>query len=77
MALSYICQKAKTIVVLVVCCPQRPELRWLPHMDIGNPPFRTSFGAGQVHKEDFFLILFFKHVIVAVIVSYVSGSPSE
>jgi hypothetical protein len=44
-ALSYIYQKAKTIVVLVVCCSQRPELRWLPHMDIGYPPFRTLYGA--------------------------------
>jgi hypothetical protein len=25
MAASYICQKAKTIVVLVVCCSQRPK----------------------------------------------------
>jgi hypothetical protein len=31
MTLSCICQKAKTVVVLVVCCSQRPELRWLPH----------------------------------------------
>jgi hypothetical protein len=53
MALSYICQKAKTIVVLVVCGSQRPELRWLTHMDIGNPPFRTPFGAPQVHMEDY------------------------
>jgi hypothetical protein len=52
MTLSYICQKAKTIVVLVVCCSQRPELRWLPHIDIGNPPFRAPFGARQVHTED-------------------------
>jgi tRNA nucleotidyltransferase/poly(A) polymerase len=29
MALSYICQKAKTMVVLVVCFSKRPELRWL------------------------------------------------
>jgi hypothetical protein len=39
MVLSHICQKAKTNVVLVVCCSQQPELRWLPRMDIGNPPF--------------------------------------
>jgi hypothetical protein len=53
MVLSYICQKAKTIVVLVVCCSQRPELRWLPHMDIGNPPFGAPFGACQVHTEEY------------------------
>jgi hypothetical protein len=53
MALSYICQKAKTIVVLVVCCAQRPKLRWLPHMDMGNPPFRAPFGARQVHTEGY------------------------
>jgi hypothetical protein len=52
MASSYICQKAKTIVVLVVCCSQRPKLRWLPHMDIGNPPFRTPFGVRQVNTEE-------------------------
>jgi hypothetical protein len=49
MALSYICQRAKTAVVLVVCCSQRPELRWLLHMNIGNPSFRAPFGARQVH----------------------------
>jgi hypothetical protein len=59
MALSYICQRAKTTVVLVVCCSQQPEIRWLPHMDIGNPPFRAPFGARQVHKEDLNLM----HVI--------------
>jgi hypothetical protein len=53
MVLSYICQKAKTIVVLVVCCSQRLELRWLPHMDIGNPTFRAPFGARQVHKVEY------------------------
>jgi hypothetical protein len=37
MALLYICQAAKTIVVLVVCFSQRPELRWLPHMDEREP----------------------------------------
>jgi hypothetical protein len=52
MAFSYICQKAKTIVVLVVCCSPQPKLRWLPHMDIGNPTFRAPFGARQVHTED-------------------------
>jgi hypothetical protein len=53
LVLSYICQKAKTIVVLVVCCSQRPKLRWLPHMDIGNPLFRAPFGAHQVHTEEY------------------------
>jgi hypothetical protein len=57
MAFSYICQKAKTIVVLVVCCSQQPELRWLPHMDIGNPTFRAPFGARQVHTEEYGSVL--------------------
>jgi hypothetical protein len=52
MGSSYICQKAKTTVVLVVCCAQRPEIRWLPHMQIGNPTFRAPFGGRQVHTED-------------------------
>jgi hypothetical protein len=33
MTLSDICQKAKTVVVLVVCFSRRCELRWHPHMD--------------------------------------------
>jgi hypothetical protein len=45
MVVSYICQKAKTIMVLVVRSSQRPELRCPPHMEIGNPPFRAPFGA--------------------------------
>jgi hypothetical protein len=53
MASSYICQIAKTILVLVVCCSQRPELRWLPHMEIGKPTFRAPFGARQVHTEEY------------------------
>jgi hypothetical protein len=53
MALSYICQKAKTIVVLEVRCSQRPELRWPPHTDTGNPPFRAPFGARQAHTEEY------------------------
>jgi hypothetical protein len=52
MALSCICQKAKTNVVLVVCCSQRPKLRWLPHTDKGNPQIQAPFGARQVHTED-------------------------
>jgi hypothetical protein len=61
-ALSCSCQKAKTIVVLVVCCSQRPELRWLPHMDVGNPPFRAPFGARQVHTEEYTLVFIDKYL---------------
>jgi hypothetical protein len=39
MTLSDICQKAKTIVVLVVCFSQ-PNLRRLPHIEVGKPPFQ-------------------------------------
>jgi hypothetical protein len=53
MASSYTCQKAKIIVVLVVCIEQGPELRWLHHMDIGNPPFRTPYKAPLVHTEEY------------------------
>jgi hypothetical protein len=72
MALSYICQKAKTIVVLVVCCSQRPELRWLPHLDRGNPPVRAPFGARQVHTEEYKVAynnkpLYYVYVIILTI----------
>jgi hypothetical protein len=53
MPLSYIWQKAQTIVVLEICFSPGPELRWLPHMDLGNPPFRTPCGAPQVHTKDY------------------------
>jgi hypothetical protein len=53
MASSYICQKAKTVVVLVVSFSWRSELRWHPHMDIGRPPFGNPFGARQVHPEEY------------------------
>jgi hypothetical protein len=52
MVLSYACQKAKIIVVLVVCCSQRP-LRQLPHVDVGNPPLRPPCGPRQVHAEEY------------------------
>jgi hypothetical protein len=77
MALSYICQKAKTIVVLVVCCSQRPELRWLPHMDVGNPPFRTPFGACQVHTEELLLYYCIQLVPRATRASPGAGRPTH
>jgi hypothetical protein len=58
MALSYICQKAKTNVVLVGCFSQQHELRWLPYMDIGRPPlivpYRTN---GRIYEIDRHCIL--------------------
>jgi hypothetical protein len=55
MAVSYICKKAKTIVILVECFSQRPELRWLNHIDKGNPPIRTPYGAPLVHTEEYII----------------------
>jgi hypothetical protein len=52
MVLSYICQKTKTIVVLVVSFSQRPELRWLPYMDIGSPPQTGPYGPVQVQTAE-------------------------
>jgi hypothetical protein len=57
MALPYICKKTKTIWIRwYAChsCAQQPELRWLPHMDTGNPPFRTPCRAPLVLTEDYF-----------------------
>jgi hypothetical protein len=44
---SDICQKAKTIVVLVVCVSRRLEPRWHPRMDIGKPSFEKPNGYCQ------------------------------
>jgi hypothetical protein len=49
-------------VILVVCFSQPPELRWLPHMDIGNPLFWTAHGAPLVHTEE-------KHILYTTILS--------
>jgi hypothetical protein len=38
-----ICQKAKTLVGLVLCFSQRPELRRLPHIDAGERPFQEPY----------------------------------
>jgi hypothetical protein len=54
-------------VVLVVCCSQQPERRWPPHMDTGNPPFWASFGARQVHTEEYYVILlYYIHTIIII-----------
>jgi hypothetical protein len=53
MTLLDICQKAKIIVVLVVCFSRQPELRWLPpHIDIGEPLFKEPYGFIQKYIED-------------------------
>jgi hypothetical protein len=45
MTLSDVCQKAKTIVILVVCLPWPLEHKSHPHMGIGRPPFEEPYGA--------------------------------
>jgi hypothetical protein len=50
MTVSDICQNAKIIVVLVVCFSWQPELRWLPHIDIGEPPFQEPHAYGCIQK---------------------------
>jgi hypothetical protein len=42
--LSDICHTVKTMVVLVVCFSRRSHLGWLPHIDIGEPPFQGPYG---------------------------------
>jgi hypothetical protein len=55
MALLCICLAAKTFVVLVVCFSQRPELRWLPHMDEREP---LSAGNICCRKRAYGLLLY-------------------
>jgi hypothetical protein len=52
---SDISQKAKTIVVLVLCFSRQPELRWLPlHcIDIGKPPFQEPYGSIQKYVKEY------------------------
>jgi hypothetical protein len=50
--LSDIFQKAKTIMDLVISFSWRPELRFLPHIDIGEPPFHEPYGSIQKYMED-------------------------
>jgi hypothetical protein len=53
---SDISQKAKTIVVLVVCFSRQPELRWLPlHCidNIGEPPFQEPYGSIQKYVKEY------------------------
>jgi hypothetical protein len=38
---------ARKIRQLWFWCSQRPELRWLPRMDMGNPPVRTPFDSAS------------------------------
>jgi hypothetical protein len=54
MALSEVCQKAKTIVILVVCLPWPSEHKSHPHMGIGRPPFEEPYGSAGVHTEDYY-----------------------
>jgi hypothetical protein len=56
MAFSDICQKAKTLVTLVVCFSQQRELRWLTHIDIDQTLFQELFGSRETSMEE--------HVIV-------------
>jgi hypothetical protein len=63
MTLSCICQKAKTVVVLVVCCSQRPEPRWLPH-GYRQPSVSVPFGACQVHTEEYYILPYYLIIII-------------
>jgi hypothetical protein len=51
MTLSDNCQKAKTIVVLVVCF-SRPNLRRLPHIEVGEPLFQEPYGSIQKYMDE-------------------------
>jgi hypothetical protein len=59
MKFSDICQEAKTIVVLVVCASQGSDLRWLPHIDIGEPQFQEPYGCIWKHSEEYYYLIVF------------------
>jgi hypothetical protein len=52
--LSDVCQKAKTIVILVVCLPWPLEHIAHPHMamGLGRPPFEKPYGCSGVHTVE-------------------------
>jgi hypothetical protein len=52
MILSDICQKSKTIMVLVVCFSQPPELKWLPHTYKSEPLLKEPYGSMQKYMEE-------------------------
>jgi hypothetical protein len=54
---TIIVQKAKTVVILVVCLPWPLEHKSHPHMGIGRPPFEEPYGSSGVHTEDDYDIL--------------------
>jgi hypothetical protein len=56
MTLTDICQIAKTFVVLVVCFSRRPELRWLPGIDIREPPFQEAWGIWEKIMDEYYYI---------------------
>jgi hypothetical protein len=53
MTLTDICEKANTIVILVVCLPWPLAHKLLPHMGIGRPPSEEPYGCLGVHTEDY------------------------
>jgi hypothetical protein len=46
-----VCQKAKTIVILVVCLQWPLEHKQHTHMGIGRPPFEEPCGSSGVHTK--------------------------
>jgi hypothetical protein len=63
MALSDVCQKAKTIVMLVVCLPWPLEHKSHPHMGIGRPPVEEPYGSSGVHTEDDYVV----YIIICIV----------
>jgi hypothetical protein len=59
MTLSDICQKARTVMVLVVYLSRRRELGWLHHIDIDDRLFQETFGAQKMNMEEY--VIFYKY----------------
>jgi hypothetical protein len=59
LTLSDVCQKARTVVVLVVCLSRRRELGWLHHIDIDDRLVQEAFGARKMNMEEY--VKFYKY----------------
>jgi hypothetical protein len=56
MTLSDVGQKAKTIVILVVCIPWPLEHKLHHRMGIGRTTFEEPYGSSGVHTEDYYYV---------------------
>jgi hypothetical protein len=57
MTLSDVCQKANSLVILVVCLPWPLEPKSHPHMGIGRPLLEEPYGSPGVHTEEYLILV--------------------